>query len=93
MDSQEIVEYTQKLAMLEIPENEKTKFSEQISKILKFVEKLNELDTSEVKPTSHILPVKNVMKKDEVIKSLDRQEYLKLAPKHNNEFFEVPNVI
>ena len=93
MDSQKIVEYTQRLAMLEIPENEKAEFSVQISRILTLVEKLNELDTSDVKPTSHILPIQNVVKKDEVKQSLDREEYLKLAPRHNNEFFEVPSII
>jgi aspartyl-tRNA(Asn)/glutamyl-tRNA(Gln) amidotransferase subunit C len=92
-ESKEIVNHIEKLALLEISPEEKDVFSEQIGKILKFVEKLNELDTAQIKPTSHILPVQNVTRKDTPYPSISRENILKLAPESNSEFFLVPPVI
>ena len=92
-DNLKIVEYTQKLAMLEMPEAEKNAFADQIGKILKFVEKLNELDTRDVKPTAHILPLENVVRADEVKSLYRREDFLAIAPEHDGVFFKVPAVI
>ena len=50
------VEHVAKLARLELSEEEKAKFAEQLGAILKYAQKLNELDTENVPPTSHVLP-------------------------------------
>lgn len=92
-DYEKIVDYTQKLAMLEIPPEAKAEFSKQIGRILQFIEKLNELDTTDVQPTAHILPVRNVTRPDEAKPSKDRGIYLAIAPDHDNVFFKVPAVI
>ncbi|MBN2145328.1 MAG: Asp-tRNA(Asn)/Glu-tRNA(Gln) amidotransferase subunit GatC [Candidatus Aureabacteria bacterium] len=92
-DSKQIVNHVEKLALLEISPEEKDRFSEQIGKILKFVEKLNELDTTKIKPTSHILPVQNVTRRDSPVPSISRENVIKLAPEANNEFYIVPPVI
>ncbi len=89
------VEYVAKLARLELKEKEKEKFTKQLDKILKFMDKLNELDTKDIKPLAHILPLKNVWREDKKKKSLTRGQLLSNAPEVDKEgkFFKVPKVI
>jgi len=56
------VEHVAKLARLELRQEEKETFTGQLNAILKYMDKLNELDTSNVQPTSHVLPLVNVMR-------------------------------
>ena len=65
----------------------------QLNKILEYVEKLNELDTENVKPLSHPIEGVNVFREDIVQPSVDREDALKNAPSKNEEFFKVPKVI
>ncbi len=61
--------------------------------ILSYMDKLNQLDTTDIDPTSHVLPIKNVFRKDEVRPSLSLEEALSNAPDRKNGFFRVPRVI
>lgn len=87
------VEHVAKLARLAITEEETERYSQQLSNIMTYIEKLKELDTSQVKPTSHVLPMKNVFREDQVRPSLPREEILKNAPDRTEEFFRVPKII
>ena len=89
------VEHVAKLARLHLGEKEKEKFTQQLDKILKFMDKLNELDTKNVKPLAHIMPLKNVWRQDRKEKSLSREEILFNAPEmdKSGKFFKVPKVI
>lgn len=87
------VEHVARLARLELKEEEIEQFTRQLSDILSYVEKLNELDTKEVEPTSHVLPVKNVLRDDETSSSIERRRVLVNAPDRTEEFFRVPKVI
>lgn len=87
------VEHVAKLARLAITETEKEMYSQQLSNILTYIEKLKELDTSKVEPTSHVLPMKNIFREDEIRPSLPREEILKNAPDCTEEFFRVPKII
>ncbi len=87
------VEYVAKLARLKLSEEAKEKFTRQLDQILKYVDKLNELDTEKVKPTSHVLPLKNVFREDRVGKSLKVEKILENAPEKARGFFKVPKVI
>ncbi len=87
------VEHVASLARLALKEEEMEQFTEQLSEILTYVEKLNELDTQNVEPTSHVLPVNNVMREDEATISLERRKALANAPDRTEEFFRVPKVI
>ncbi|HEA47149.1 MAG TPA: Asp-tRNA(Asn)/Glu-tRNA(Gln) amidotransferase subunit GatC [bacterium] len=87
------VEYVAKLARLKLSEKEKEKFTKQLDQILKYVDKLNELDTKKVKPTSHVLPLKNVFREDKIKKSLEVEKTLENAPEKARGFFKVPKVI
>ena len=74
------VEYVAKLARLRLSEDEKEKFTRQLDQILKYVDKLDELDTGKVKPTSHVLSLKNVFREDRAGKSLAVDKALENAP-------------
>ena len=87
------VEHVAKLARLALRDDEIDTMTAQLSNILTYVEKLNELDTKNVDPTAHVLPIKNVLREDEVKKSLEREKALGNAPDRTEEFFRVPKVI
>jgi len=87
------VEHIAKLAKLEFDEDEKARFTEQFNEILSFMEKLNELDTSNVEPLSHVIELQNVFRKDEPKPSISTEEALKRAPSKTEKFFKVPKVI
>jgi aspartyl-tRNA(Asn)/glutamyl-tRNA(Gln) amidotransferase subunit C len=89
----EDIEYVCELARLELSQEEKEHLTPQLKDIIKYVEKLNELNTEKVEPTSHVLPLKNVMRPDKLAQSLDRQDVLEMAPKANDGTFRVPRVI
>lgn len=87
------VVYVAELARLEFNDDELKVFSDQLTSILDYAEKLNELDTSNIMPTAHVLPVNNVLREDVVIPSLDREKVLQNAPDQQNGCFKVPKVI
>ena len=81
------------LANLEIGDEDKEKFTEELGEILNYIEKLNELETENVRPTAYPVPLKNVLRKDEVGKSLDQKEALKNAPAKTSNQFKVPSIM
>lgn len=81
------------LARLQFTEAEKTAIQKDLQKMIQFVEKLNELDTTGVAPLLHMSDRVNVLREDEVKGSIDRMEGLKNAPLQDGEFFKVPKVI
>lgn len=87
------VEHVAKLARLELSEQEKEQFTGQLNAILKYAEKLNQLDTEGIEPTSHVLPVTNVMREDEVRESVSNETALKNAPDEEDGQFKVPAVL
>ncbi len=87
------VEHIAQLAKLNFSEEEKAKFTEQFNEILAFMEKLDELDTSNVEPLSHVIELQNVLREDTVKPSLPTEEALKNAPAKTERFFKVPKVI
>lgn len=87
------VEYIANLARLEFKEEEKEKFTEQFNRILEYMDKLNELDTTDVEPLYHVIDIKNVFREDIVKPSYPREEILRNAPSKTEYFFKVPKVI
>ncbi|MEW4372472.1 Asp-tRNA(Asn)/Glu-tRNA(Gln) amidotransferase subunit GatC [Paenibacillus kandeliae] len=87
------VEHVARLARLDLSEEEKEMFTAQLSAILKYAEKLNELDTDNVEPTTHVLHVSNVMRDDEVKESLPIEKVLRNAPDDEDGQFKVPAVL
>jgi aspartyl-tRNA(Asn)/glutamyl-tRNA(Gln) amidotransferase subunit C len=91
--SKEDIEHIASLARLHLTEGEKDLFGLQLSSILDYMEKLNELDTTDVEPTSHVLPLSNVMRDDVSGPSIQREDALMNAPDHTDKFFRVPKII
>ncbi len=81
------------LARLQFNEVEKASIKGDLQKMIAFVEKLNELDTTGVAPLLHMSGNLNVLREDEVKGSIARTEGLKNAPLHDDQFFKVPKVI
>ena len=81
------------LARLEFSDSELENYTVEMNKILGYMEKLNELDTSNVEPLSHPIENSNVFRDDQIKKSTDREEALKNAPDNTSEHFKVPKVI
>ncbi|MGB9772967.1 MAG: Asp-tRNA(Asn)/Glu-tRNA(Gln) amidotransferase subunit GatC [Bacteroidota bacterium] len=87
------VEHVAALARLEFTEQEKEKLVHQLNRILEYIDKLNELDTSDVEPLSHVIELSNVFREDVVEPSYPVEEILKNAPERTEKFFKVPKVI
>ena len=81
------------LARLRFDESEKEGIKKDLQKMIQFVEKLNELDTTGVTPQLHMSDAVNVLREDEVKGSIIREAGLRNAPLHDDQFFQVPKVI
>jgi len=87
------VEHVAVLARLRLSEAEVDRFTMQLSQILSYVEKLDELDTEDVPPTSHVLDMKNVFREDIPREPTPREDILRNAPDATEEYFRVPRII
>ena len=87
------VEHVAKLAQLALTDQEKELFRDQLSSILQYAERLQELDTGDIPPTASVLPLENVMRDDEVRPSLPLADALTNAPAVENGCFRVPVVL
>ena len=87
------VKYIAHLARLALTPEEEKKFGDQLGHILEHIEKLKELDVTNVEPTAHAAPRENVTRTDEVRPSLDHEDALRNAPKQANGLFIVPKVV
>lgn len=88
----EQVKKVAKLANLPLTPEEEEKYSEQLSAILEYFEKLNEVDTADVEPTFNVTGQSNVMREDETAGCLSQEEALQNAPKKKNNMFETKGV-
>jgi aspartyl-tRNA(Asn)/glutamyl-tRNA(Gln) amidotransferase subunit C len=87
------IEKVAKLARLELSEEEKKTFGNQLEQILTYMEQLNRLDTPGVEPTSHAIPIQNVFREDETRPSFPREEVMDIAPEEEDGHFKVPRII
>ncbi|WP_432627013.1 Asp-tRNA(Asn)/Glu-tRNA(Gln) amidotransferase subunit GatC [Brotaphodocola sp.] len=91
--SDETIEYVGILAKLELSEAEKEEAKKDMGRMLDYIDKLNELDTSGVEPMSHVFPVSNVFREDVVTNGDDRADMLKNAPEQKDGAFKVPKTV
>ena len=89
----ETVDKIAHLARLELTEEEKERSITELSEILSFMAKLNELDTTGVEPLIYMNEAVNVLRADEVIQEMTREEALLNAPLKTTEYFKVTKVI
>ena len=90
MITKDDVRHVAKLARLELTEEETEKYSKQLGDILKYVEQMNEVDTTGIEPMPHAIPVTNVMRED-VVKQT-KEELMQNAPLEEDGFFRVPKI-
>jgi aspartyl-tRNA(Asn)/glutamyl-tRNA(Gln) amidotransferase subunit C len=81
------------LSRLEFDDFEKEEIKDELEKMIGFIDKLNELDTTGVQPLLHMSENVNVFRTDTVKGQISREDVFKNAPVHDDEFFEVPKVI
>lgn len=86
------VRHVAMLARLALTEQEERVLTDQINHILGYMDKLNEMDTSDVEPTTHAVRLQNVFRPDRVEPSLDRSAALANAPADDGVSFIVPKV-
>ena len=82
-----------RLARLELTTEEEQKLATQLGSILTYIEKLKEVDVSNVEPTAHAFPLVNVTRSDEVRPSLSHEEATRNAPAQANGLFVVPKIV
>ena len=87
------VDYVANLARIELTEEEKNKFRSQFGDILKYFDKLNQVDVEGVEPTAHAFPRHNVWDEDETRSGFTAEEALSNAPAKRHDQIVVPRVI
>jgi aspartyl-tRNA(Asn)/glutamyl-tRNA(Gln) amidotransferase subunit C len=88
-----MVEKLAHLARLKFNEEEKQEIKSDLQRMISFVEKLNELNLDGVEPLLHLSDEVNVLRDDEIKGSVSREEALRNAPLHDDQFIKVPKVI
>ena len=93
MSAQFDVRYTAQLARLHLSEEEIAKFQMQLSQILAYVEKLEQVDVTGIEPTAHANAIFNVFREDVPRAWFTAEDALANAPRSANQLFIVPKVI
>ena len=93
MITRDDVEHVARLARLALSDAEIERMREQLNAILGYIDKLRELDVTNVEPTSHAVPLVNVMREDEVVPCVPTDAMLANAPDRVGELFRVPRII
>jgi len=88
-----LIDQLANLARLEFDPQEKANIRKDLEEMITMVEKLGELDTSNVKPLLHLTEEVNMLREDVVVSNISREQALSNAPSANNEYFQVPKVI
>lgn len=86
------VEHIAKLARLELSDDQKARYRQQLEAILDYVAKLQELDTKDVSPTASVSVGQMPLRTDESRPSLSKDDLLKNAPKQDDGQFQIPPV-
>ena len=81
------------LARLEFDDKDEASMTRDMDKILNWVEKINELDTSNVEPLTNMSYEINRLREDKVGTHLEKEKGLKNAPKKDQDYFRVPKVL
>jgi aspartyl-tRNA(Asn)/glutamyl-tRNA(Gln) amidotransferase subunit C len=87
------IKYVAHLARIALTSDEEKKLAAQLGNILGYIEKLKQLDVSNVEPTAHAVPMVNVTRADEIRPSLSHDEAMRNAPKQASGLFIVPKIV
>ena len=89
----DIVKHISKLARISLDEKKINNLAKDLSSIMKFIDKLNELNTDKTTPLTSIINASLKPREDEVKEGKIRDQILKNSPEKNEEFFVVPKVV
>lgn len=95
MVTQKDVEHIAKLARIELKDNDKEKLAQEMSAILGYIDKLNEVDVSGVEPTAQVAGLENVFRKDQPRQEYNAEEVNKLLdamPNREENYLKVKSV-
>ena len=81
------------LAKLSFDDEEKKEITQDLNKMLAFIDQLNEVDTEGVEPLIYMLDEETPLRKDEMIQTISQKEALKNSPEKDTDFIKVPEVI
>ncbi|NMC56888.1 MAG: Asp-tRNA(Asn)/Glu-tRNA(Gln) amidotransferase subunit GatC [Eubacteriaceae bacterium] len=87
------VEYLAELSRLEFSDEEAAKMQKDLSSIIDYVNKLNDIKTEDIAAKEHILNLSNVLRQDIVMQSLSNEEALKNAYDSEENYFKVPQLM
>ena len=91
--SKKDVAYVADLAKLNLSDSETEQLVKDMNNIMKYMDQLNQVDTSNVEPLEHVTELTARFRKDEALPSLDHELALKNAPDADTDYFRVPKVI
>jgi aspartyl-tRNA(Asn)/glutamyl-tRNA(Gln) amidotransferase subunit C len=91
--NEETVERISDLVNIRLSEEEASLFTKQLSGILDYFRKIDEVDTRDVEPTFHALDLKNIVREDKVSASLPNRVALENAPRKENGLFKAPKIL
>ena len=89
----ETIKHISKLARISLDDKKIDNLSKDLSSIIKFIEKLNKLNTDDNKPLTSIIDASLRFRKDEILEGKIREQILKNSPEKTDEFFIVPKVL
>lgn len=87
------VAYVAELARVELTPEEKSLFQKQLETVVRYVEKIGQLDVSGIEPTMHGQALANVFREDVVVPSVDRERALANAPLRSGFEFKLPKIV
>jgi|TARA_B100000700_G_scaffold323009_1_gene425887 aspartyl-tRNA(Asn)/glutamyl-tRNA(Gln) amidotransferase subunit C len=87
------VKHISKLSRISIEEEKAKRLTNDLNSIFKFIEKLNELDTSKTEPLTSVAETTLKLRKDKIESKNIREDILKNSPEKNKDFFVVPKVV
>ncbi len=87
------VAYVAELARLKLTPEEERTFQQQLETIVRYVEKIGEVDLTGIEPTLQGQALVNVFREDVVVPSLDRERFLANAPERNGFEFKLPKIV
>ncbi len=87
------IQHISKLARISLDDKKIDNLSKDLSSIIKFIEKLNKLNTDAIKPLTSIIDASLKFRKDEILEGKIREQILKNSPEKTDEFFVVPKVV
>ena len=88
-----LIDKLAKLAMLQFDDEERAEIKSDLEKMIGFVDKLKELDTTGVEPLLHMSNNTDILREDIPGNMINREQALQNAPLHNEQYFKVPKVI